>query len=68
MGLFSKTRPGREHMDTTRRITRGGRVVDTKEERRQARSRNRSIPLVIMLIFSLILAFLYSHFYIAEDA
>ncbi|MGM0423126.1 MAG: hypothetical protein ACQEQL_08545 [Pseudomonadota bacterium] len=61
-------RPGREHMDMSKRIGKGGKVIDTAEEEKYAGRRSRGMPTLFVAVFAMAFAFLYSEYYVDSTA
>lgn len=64
IGYKKAPKPGRDQLDLSKRVTRGGRVINTADEERRGRRRGRGLPILFVAIFSTCFAFLYSAFYV----
>ncbi len=62
----SAPKPGADRMDVSRKITKGGVVVE--EERFKARKNHNNSAAIVAFLFSVIFAALYSEFYINDSA
>jgi|GEM_PF-1737708 hypothetical protein len=61
-------RPGRDQMDMSKRIVKGGKVIDAEDEKKNAGRRSRGMPTLFVVVFSVAFAFLYSEYYVDSTA